>query len=302
MIVGFFVCLILLIAIAAVVVPSGNLGRFERERRRDQKGIEVMRELYQAEALSLQRGLVALLLVAMASFAIASFGWVWGIVAACVVALSYGRIASAKSLRHFSRRLYFKYEHQLLQFIETNTRLIGYIRSYVPEAGELHVHSREELVYLLETTSTHVLSESERQMLLSSLEFGTKTAHDVMTQRAAIVSVKKHEILGPLVLDDLHKSGHSHFPVIDGDLDTIVGILYINDYLTLDTTRKHTLRADSAMGSHVTYVDEREPLEKILETMISSHQHLVIVTGSNGMTVGLVTLKDIVTTLVGRQL
>ncbi len=287
---------------AAVVVPSGNLGRFERERRRDQKGIEVMRELYQAEALSLQRGLVALLLVAMASFAIASFGWVWGIIAACVVALSYGRIASAKPLRHFSRRLYFKYEHQLLQFIETHTRLIGYIRSYVPEAGELHVHSREELVYLLETTSTHVLSESERQMLLSSLEFGTKTAHDVMTQRAAIVSIKRHEILGPLVLDDLHKSGHSHFPVIDSDLDTIVGILYVNDYLTLDTTRKHTLRADSAMSSQVTYADEREPLEKILETMISLHQHLVIVTGSNGMTVGLVTLKDIVTTLVGRQL
>ncbi len=302
MVVGFFVCLILLIAVAAIVVPSGNLGRFERERRRDQRGIEVMRELYQAEAVSLQRSLVALLLVGVVCFAVASFGWMWGAVVACIVALGYGRIANIKSLRHFSGKLYARYERQLLQRIEKHVHLIRYIRSYVPEAGELHVHSREELVYLLESTSTHVMSDSERQMLLSGMEFGAKTAHDVMTQRAAIVSIKKHEILGPLVLDDLHKSGHSHFPVIDGDLDNIVGVLYVNDYLTLDTTRKHTLRADSAMSSRVTYADEREPLEKILETMVSCHQHLLVVTGGNGVTVGLVTLKDIVTALVGRQL
>ncbi len=302
MIVGFFVSLILLVLIAAVIVPSGGLGRFERERRRDQKGIEVMRELYHADVISLQRVVTALLLVAAVGFAIASWGWFWGTIAACVTALMYGRIAGITSLRRFTDKLYARYEHQLLQLVEKHAHLVRFIRSYVPEAGEVHVHSREELVYLLGHASSHVLSETERQMLLGSLEFGAKTVHDVMTQRAAIASIKKHEILGPLVLDDLHKSGHSYFPVTSDDLDHIVGVLYINDYLTLDTTRKHTLRADSAMSSRVVYVDEHEPLEKVLETMLSSHQHLVIVTGGSGVTVGLVTLKDIVTALIGRQL
>ena len=57
---------------------------------------------------------------------------------------------------------------------------------------------------------------------------------EIMTPRSMIESVPMNELLGPLVLDDLHKKGYSRFPVIDGDIDHVVGVLRIQDLLTID--------------------------------------------------------------------
>ena len=58
---------------------------------------------------------------------------------------------------------------------------------------------------------------------MHSLSFDNEKVSSVMTPRNEIKTIKKSEILGPLVLDDLHKTGHSRFPVIDGDVDNSYG-------------------------------------------------------------------------------
>ena len=53
-----------------------------------------------------------------------------------------------------------------------------------------------------------------------------------MTPRGVMNTVAKEDVIGPLLLDELHKTGHSRFPVTDGDIDHIVGILHIRSLLT----------------------------------------------------------------------
>jgi len=301
MIVGFIISVVLLFLVSGVVIPMGRLGKFERERRKHQRGIEVMRELYYVDIVSIQRALTALLVVAQAAFSVAAFGWVLGLIIAAFVALEYGAVSRLKAISSPATKLYGKVEPQALAFCEKYAAVTKVVRSFVIQALELEIHSRDELAHVITNLEPQVITDNEKQSLLSMLTLSEKTVHDVMTQRAAIVSVKKHEMLGPLVLDDLHKSGHSHFPVIDGSLDRIVGILHINDYLTIDTTKKHTSKAESAMDANILTAAESTSLEQALQMLLEAHHHTMIVTNHDGTTVGLVTLHDILREAFGRS-
>ena len=123
-----------------------------------------------------------------------------------------------------------------------------------------------------------------------------------MTPRSVVETIKKSEILGPLVLDDLHKTGHSRFPVIEGDIDHVVGVLYLRDLLTLDTNRKHTALAESAMSKNVFYIHQEQSLGHALAAFLKTHHHLFIVVNEFRETVGILTLEDTIETLLGKKI
>ena len=137
--------------------------------------------------------------------------------------------------------------------------------------------------------------------MANALSFKTKTVASIMTPRAVIDSVPKQELLGPLVLDDLHKTGHSRFPVIDDNLDHIVGILHIQDLLTLDGGKK-TTTADKTMEARVYYIHQDQTLQQALSGFIRTHHHLFIVINEYRETVGVLTLEDVVEALLGRKI
>ena len=117
-----------------------------------------------------------------------------------------------------------------------------------------------------------------------------------------IEAISRSELLGPLVLDELHKKGHSRFPVIDKDLDDIVGVLKMRDVLTLDTTRKHTSKVETAMKTEVFYIHEDQTLAHALNAFITTHHHLFIVVNEFRETVGILTLEDVIEALIGHEI
>ena len=82
--------------------------------------------------------------------------------------------------------------------------------------------------------------------LKASLAFDGRVVGDIMTPKSQIVTADAHDTLGPLVMSELHKSGHSRYPVIDGDIDHIVGMLYLKELIDLKSEHQ-TVRA--AMNS-----------------------------------------------------
>ena len=109
-------------------------------------------------------------------------------------------------------------------------------------------------------------------------------------------------MLGPLVLDDLHRTGHSRFPVIDEDIDHIVGVLYLRDVLTLDGTKKHTAKVETAMSKKVYYIRQDQTLPQALTAFLKTHHHLFIVINEYRETVGIITLEDTVEALLGKRI
>lgn len=302
MIAGFFIACILLLLVSAVVVPAGTLGVFERKRReREKNDIEVERELYHGDITSIFRVLTALLLVVATVFSVASFGWLFGIVIALILALEYGALARLRVVRSFAMKYYPKIEPKLFAFIQAYPGVMRFIRVFTPDVSEVVLHSREELQHLI-ANSQGVVATNEQKLLLAAMAFPDTVIKEVMTPRSVIEAVNKVELLGPVVLDDLHKKGYSRLPVIENDVDHIVGMLHLRDVLTVDTAKKHTPRVESVMEKRVFYIHEDQTLEHALNAFIKTHHHLFVVVNEYRETVGLLSLEDVIESLIGREI
>ena len=302
MVVLLLLVLMFLVAVAGVTPHRVGVGAFEQKRRLkagDKFAIEASRrEDLLIDVISLQRALAALLLVVFVSLAVTTFGWLWGVLLAVLAALEYG--ALARSSKKWSQPLYEKYESRLLDFVEKYQGVFRLLRSVTQEpAIESRLESREELQHLAEHAGS-LLSADEKKLFTHGLAFEKKQVRDVMTPRSVIDSTSKKELLGPLVLDDLHKTGHTRFPVIDGDIDHVIGMLHIRDLFTLDAKRSVT--AEKAMEPRVFYVREDQSLQRALAAFLRTHHHLFIVVNEFRETVGVLSLEDVIETLLGQKI
>ena len=301
------VCVLVFIALdvlASVSVPHGGLGSFERKRRQRQgisDDLAVERELLFDEMISLQRSLQALLLTILTICLTAAYGWVNALLFMLVVIVGYGFVSRQAALRTVSMKLYAMIERPLLGFVSKHKSWIAVLRAWPIVDEEHRVHSRDELVHLVQQSEL-VLSSEEKTRLVAGLEFSDRVIKAVMTPRSMIETVSRSELLGPLVLDELHKKGFSRFPVIDGDLDHVAGVLHLRDVLTLDTSKKHTSRVETAMRSTVYYIHEDQTLAHALAAFVRTHHHLFIVVNEFRETVGLLTLEDVIEALIGYKI
>lgn len=296
------VVVLALVAITGIVPHRSSLSEFELRRRLDNKThgtlIEWQRgELY-SELMTIRRVAVAFLLVLASALIISKYGWVWGLVLAFMLTLLYNRIANFGLVRVQAQRLYDTYETRLLGFIDRRRGWIRPFRSVTDVAVEHKVSSREELEHLV--GQAKFLSGNERKTLASMLHFEGKLVRDYMTPRSVMEAIGVHELLGPLVLDGLHKTGHSHFPVFEGDIDHIVGMLHIHTLFHLHD--KHSRTVQDVMEPKVLYIHEEQTLGQALAACIKHRRHLLIVINEFRETVGVITIEDAVEQLIGRKI
>ena len=296
-----FICL-LLAASMHPVRPQYSLTELKRRAKKsDTFVLELDRYELHASVVTVLRSVRAILLVVIVSLLIGGLGWFWGIVVALILAVVYPGLARFKGIKKLSQSLYEKIEPGLLDFSAKFERIFHGLREpgvTVHEAPS-RLRSREDLAEIIERSSD-VVGEKERALLVSALAFPEKTVGSVMTPRTVIDFIKQGEFLGPLVLDELHALGHSRLPVIAEDLDHVVGILHLRDLLSLDVKRSVTV--EKAMEKKVFYIREDDTLEHALSAFIRTRHHLFIVINKNRETVGLLTLEDVMETIIGRKI
>lgn len=297
---------ILMLLVAAAQPMHSEYNMFELERRSKLGDRQAKRELAREKSLgdivSMQKIIVALLQVASFTLAELAFGMWVGITVALLIAFGCESIAHLSLCRHIAQRIYNKIEPTILKFIKNNAFLFKIIsgKSKFGNYYNLRIDSREELQHLI-AESDSVLTPDEKKMIVHSLSFNDRLVSSIMTPCHKIVSISRLEFLGPLTLDELHKVGHSWLPVIDGDLDHIIGILNTKDLMTLDI--KRSLTAEKAMQSKkVYYIREDQTLHYALVALLHTHHHILIVVNESKETVGILTLEDIIKALLGREL
>jgi CBS domain containing-hemolysin-like protein len=301
---------ITVVIFALIVIVGGfdpkhtHLSKYELKRRKNTGEPAAIaaaeRERLLVDIVSLQRIAVALLLVTLTLVAVASFGWGMGVVLSCIAALSYGRIARVPSVNSQSQRVYRHSEDLLLRLIKRYPTVFSLIRhTPLGVRKDPRIESREELQYLI-THSQHILTNEEKSLFTHGLQFASRKVSEVMTPRGQIESIGAKEMLGPLVLDDLHKTGHTRFPVIDKDIDHVIGLLHIQDLLSLDNKRSVT--AEKAMEPRVFYIRQDQTLHHALMAFLRTHHHLFIVVNEDQETVGVLSLEDTIETLIGHKI
>ncbi|HTK39333.1 MAG TPA: CBS domain-containing protein [Patescibacteria group bacterium] len=303
MLVIIIALLALLFALASVRPNRTHLTDFELRRRLDAKHdgalLEWRRAELHAELMTLRRILIAFVLVLVSALLIAEFGWGWGLLLALIVTVFYNRVARFVMIRTLSQRFYNSYESQILQFVESYQRFIRPLAGISDGEPERKITSREELEHQFSELKD-VLSVDERHMLSGVLHFDEKIVKDYMTPRSVMEAIGANELLGPLVLDNLHRTGHTHFPVFEGDIDHLVGILHIYSLFTLEN--KKSLAVKDAMEPRVYYINETQTLEQALFACIKHRRHLLVVVNNYRETVGVITIEDAVEQLIGRKI
>ena len=290
-----------LVVAAAFRVHAGAISVYELNRRSRHGDSRAAAQLHRQHLLADIEGVLQakryILILASFGVAGAAYGWGWASLLILLVIFLHPSVSRFGLIARVSHRLYDKYEPTLLRAIESWPLLGRLLRMGRTNTVQLQVGSRDELAHLIDQAGAH-LTHDQQTLLLHSLSFDDHTIGEVMTQKGEIDTIDRRELLGPLVLDDLHKTGHSFFPVTDGGIDHVVGVLSIDGFLSLDSKRSVT--AEKAMTPHVQRINETMPLRDALQLFLRSHQHLLIVENQEHATVGVVTLYDIVRTLFGR--
>lgn len=160
--------------------------------------------------------------------------------------------------------------------------------------------TRGELLHMLSAIAPGDtdLSSDEIRIVKHALSFGDKAVHDIMTPRSVITNVREDDVLSPLLLDELHKTGHSRFPVMSISGDEAVGILYLKDLMDI---KAHT-RVDELMHRPVHFVNEERELDHVLQAFLRTKQHLFLVVNSFAEITGLVTIEDVVEQVLGKPI
>lgn len=299
-----FLSVVALVLITGMKPDRTLISWFELNRRskRGDKASKLIldREEKLHDVLSLQRVVAALLLVLISLIGVSAYGWGWGLIISLFLALEAGALSRLKPFQVVSRFIYIRIEPKLLRSVDKFSLFYRLIRNVYPLAQENSINSKEELIHLVEE-SGDVLKDEERTLIQNGLTFDEKLVNEVMIPKSVVDTVKKSEILGPIVLDDLHKTGHSRFPVINRDIDHVVGVLHVQDMMILSGDSKSPT-VERVMEKKVYYIDQNKTLGYALAGFIKTKHHLFIVVNKFRETVGIISIEDVIEALIGRKI
>lgn len=145
--------------------------------------------------------------------------------------------------------------------------------------------------------STGVFSPQEHAILQRVFRTGDLLVRDLMVPRGDIVWIDREATPEQLrVL--IGTSPYSHFPVCDGDVDRIVGIIHIKDVIAHGLLSGGEFKLDAIMRQPL-FVPELMPALKLLDQLGRTRSHVAVVVNEFGGTEGVLTLNDISGAIVG---
>ncbi len=185
--------------------------------------------------------------------------------------------------------------HPLVWILSMSTK--GIMKLFgVKNGTEPHI-TEEELKLMIRQSSEHgVIDKQESEIINDVFRFGAKTAFSIMTPRIDIrwidLSMTREEILNLI-----NEMGYSKYPVGEGSLDQIKGILVVKDLIGI----LHSGDAPdlASILSEPLYVTENMPASDILEKFREQKIHIAIVVDEYGTVEGLITLHDLVEHILG---
>lgn len=169
----------------------------------------------------------------------------------------------------------------------------------IEPADELaSARSAEELQSLVRTSAEHgEFDQTKAQLVTNSLEFGESSAEDFMTPRSTIEALSVDDTVADL-LELARESGHSRFPIIDGDLDNTIGVVHVKNAFAVPADKRSTVSL-RAIARPIPVIPASLDGDAVLEAVRSAGSQVVLVADEYGGTAGLVTIEDVVEEILG---
>jgi CBS domain containing-hemolysin-like protein len=167
-----------------------------------------------------------------------------------------------------------------------------------PEDETEEEHPSEAMEALLEAGEEEgILEESDRELMRSVLEFGDRVVREIMTPRPEIFAVPGTLTLREFTAE-INEHAFSRVPVYAGSLDHVTGIAFAHDLLKVLDIEAGT-RTVAQIQRPAAFVPETKMVAELLREMQREKQHMRLVIDEYGGVAGLVTIEDLLETIVG---
>ncbi|MGO1542842.1 MAG: hemolysin family protein [Gulosibacter sp.] len=156
----------------------------------------------------------------------------------------------------------------------------------------------EELSSLVRRSAVVGVLDTDKAVLLNrTLRFSEHTADEVMTPRPRVAVIGADAPVEELI-QLAHSTGYSRFPVIDEDIDDVIGIAHLKYAVAVPRDRRASVPV-GAIKTDAVLVPETIALDALLGELRGEGYQMAIVLDEYGGTAGIVTLEDLVEEIVG---
>lgn len=164
------------------------------------------------------------------------------------------------------------------------------------EVSDSSVTEEEIKSMIQEGTTGGAIDEIEQEIVQNVFHLGDRKITSLMTNRSDVTfldiedSVKENK-------EKIIESKHSVYPICEGDIDNIIGLLYIKDLLGKDLNIE--LENLKKFGKEPLFIPENNQAYQALEKFREERIHMGIILDEYGSVMGIITLNDILDALVG---
>ncbi len=166
-----------------------------------------------------------------------------------------------------------------------------------PQEELRSARSSTELASLIQRSASEgTLDPETAELMERSVEFGSRTAGEIMTPRVRTASLEETDRTSA-VIELARQTGHSRFPVLDSE-DTVVGTVHVKHAVAVPVHERSTARVRHIMARPIVVPDSLR-LDPLLALLRDDGFQMAIVMDEYGGQAGIVTLEDVVEEIVG---
>ena len=158
-------------------------------------------------------------------------------------------------------------------------------------------HTSDELRLLLDQSKeSGVIQDSEHELIENVFQFNDRMVKQIMVPRTKLSAL---DVNAPeeVILETVFSEGYSRLPVFEGNIDNIVGVLYVKDLLPIIRRREPVDLARIMRPAY--FVPETKKINRLLRQFQRKHIVMAVVSDEFGGVSGIVTIEDIMEELVG---
>ncbi len=282
-------------------------------RRRARRGDEFASVVYRLSSYGIGLGLILWLIIGIAGgllfLVLASSlpGWLALLIAATVIWLAFAWLPNG-GVSTPARRVAIIVAPVFSSLLGWLQPLTSRLEIFMKKYSRIQVHTglyeREDLLEILDRQAGQVdnrISEDELRIARGALLFGERMVRDIMTPRRMIKMLLPDAVISPHLMDELHGTGFSRFPVMQRQEDNserVIGTLFLKD-LVKHPTSGHIR---DIMQADVYYVNENSSLMAALSAFLKTKHHLFIVVNNFEEIVGVLSIEDVLEQVLGTKI
>jgi len=222
--------------------------------------------------------------------------------------LVLGELAPKKIGMHHSEKVSFrvvgfllfiqKLTKPFIFILSISTNFVSRIFGIDPNADPDNVTEEEIRMMVDVGEEKGVIEESQKEMINNIFEFDDIAVADVMTHRTDVIAVEVTDHIDEALKASIEE-GFSRIPVYEDDLDNVVGVLYIKDLLTYvgKDLPSNITAGEKMREAH--YIPESKKCGDLFTEMTEKHIQMAIVVDEYGGTAGIITLEDLIESILG---